>query len=90
MLILAAAALAEVPAERFDPIRRGGNDAQEFGPRKSLLYLGNLRLYDFAHSYQGDENYKIIPSRHSFSPEGNIVHPQGQLVAPSQTHLAQC
>jgi hypothetical protein len=88
VLILAAAALAEVPAERFDPIRRGSKDADELRASKSLLHVNNFRFYDLARSYKGDENDKIIPSRHSFSPEGNIIHPQGQLVTLSQTNFA--
>jgi hypothetical protein len=90
VLVLAAAALAEVLAERFDPFRRGSNNVEEFGPRESLLHVGNLCLHDFARRYEWDENNKIIQSRHSFSPEGNIIHPQGQFVTPSQTHFAQC
>jgi hypothetical protein len=74
----------------FDPTRRGSNNAEEFGPRESFLHISHFRLHDFSRSHKGDENDKIIPSRHSFSPEGNIVHPQGQLVTPSQTHFAQC
>ena len=86
MLILATAALAEVPAGRFDPLRSRGNNPEELGARESLLQLRHFRLDHFAHGHERNEDDEIFHARHPFAPEGNVANRQGQLVAQSQSH----
>ena len=87
VLVLASAAHAEVRADRFYPLRRGGDNAEKLGPREPLLRFSEFGLHDFAHGHERDENYKILNPRHPFAPEGNIADRQGQPVAQSKTHV---
>jgi hypothetical protein len=72
MLVLAAAAHAEVRTDRFYPLRRGGDHTEKLGPREPLLQFSDFGLDHFAHGHERDENDKILNARHPFSPEGNI------------------
>ena len=81
MLVLATAALAEVGAERFDPVGGGSHYAEESGPGKSLFQFRNFRFHYFAPGHERDENDKIFHARHPLAPEGDIANRQGQLVA---------
>ena len=74
VLVLAATALAEVAAERFDPLGRRGQHAEKPGPREPLLHLRNFRLHHFAHSHERNKDDKILDARHPFAPEGNIAN----------------
>jgi hypothetical protein len=61
VLVLAAAALAEVRAERFAPGRRGGlDDAEQFGPREALLDFRDFRFHDLARGDERNEDDKIL------------------------------
>jgi hypothetical protein len=80
VLILATAALAEVRAERLDPIGRGGHDPKHPGPGEALLYFRDLRFHDLARCDEGDEDDKILHAGNPFAAEGNIANRQGQLV----------
>jgi hypothetical protein len=81
VLVLAAAALAEVWAERFHPVGRGTHDTKEPGPGEALLYFRDLRFDDLARSDEGNEDDKILHPGDTFSAEGDITNRQGQLVA---------
>jgi hypothetical protein len=86
VLILAATALAEVRAQRFDSLWRRLNYAEESGPRKPPLQFRYFCFHHFTPSYERDENDKIFHPGHPFAPEGNIANRYGQFVAQSQTH----
>jgi len=89
VLILAAAARAEVSAARLDPFRGRFQHPQQPGPGIALLQLRYFRFHQFAHGYEGDENHEIFPARHTFAPEGQIADPQAQLVAQRQIHASE-
>jgi hypothetical protein len=74
VLVLAAAAHAEMRADRFYPLWRGGDNAEKLGPREPLLHFSDFGLHDFAHGHERDENDKILNARHPFSPEGNVAN----------------
>jgi hypothetical protein len=80
VLVLAAAALAEVRAERFDPVGGGGNDTKKPGPGEALLDLRDLRFHNLARGDEGNEDDKVLHPGDTFAPEGYIANRQGQLV----------
>jgi hypothetical protein len=65
VLILAAAALAEVTAGRFDALRRRLNDAQQFRAGKILFDLRDFNLHDFADEHKRHEHDKGVEGRGS-------------------------
>ena len=89
VLVLAAAALAEVAAGRFDPLRGRADHAQQPGPGESLLHLRDLRFHDFARSDERDEDDKILDARDAFAPEGNVAQSSRSTCRPSQTHAEE-
>jgi hypothetical protein len=88
MLVLAAAALAEIRAERLDSFRRLLEYPQQPRTRKPLLYLGQFRFHQFTGRSKVKENDKIIQSRHAFATEGNVANPQSNLFRYSGTHFS--
>jgi hypothetical protein len=89
VLVLAAAALAEVRAEWFDPVGGGSHDTKKPGPGEALLYFRDFSFHDLARSDKGNENDKILRPGDAFATEGNIVNRQGQLVAQSEAHAEE-
>ena len=55
MLVLAAAAIAEVPAFRGDSIRRWLDDAEQSRPSEAFFHFGNLDFDYFADLNEWDE-----------------------------------
>jgi hypothetical protein len=81
MLILATATLAEVRAERFDPVGGGSHNTKEPSSGEALLYFSDLRFHDLALGDKRNEDDKVLHPGDPFAAEGNIANRQGQLVA---------
>src|ERR1035438_9412277 len=81
MLILATATLAEVRAERFDPVGGGSHNTKEPSPGEALLYFRDLCFHDLALGDERNEDDKVLHPGDPFATEGNIANRQGQLVA---------
>src|SRR3954452_12231365 len=56
VLILAFAALEEIFAARFDPLRRRRHDLDEFGAREAALFLAQVDLSLFAGDHEGNKD----------------------------------
>jgi hypothetical protein len=89
VLILAAATLAEVRAERFDPVGRGSHNPKKPSPGEALLYFRDLRFHDLAPGDERNEDDKVLHPGDPFAAEGNIANRQGQLVAYSRAHAEE-
>jgi hypothetical protein len=87
VLVLAAAALAEIRAERLDPFGRLLDYAQQPRTPKPFLYLDQFRFYYFTGCSKGQENDKIVQSRHAFATEGDVANSQTNLFCYSGTHF---
>ena len=85
MLILAAAAISKITAQRLDSFWRGLNDAQEPGPGETLFHLDHFGFHDFANDHKRHENNEIFEPRHAFAAECNVAYRQRQSIADSQT-----
>ncbi len=89
MLILAAAASAEITALRRNALRRRLNHAQQLRPRKILFDLGDFRFNDFASHDKRDEDDEIIHAPDAFAAEGNVEDGQGNFLACFEWHTAR-
>ena len=86
MLILAAAAIAEVTTLGSDPLGRWLNDSQKSSAGKTFFYFRDFDLDDFADLNERNEDDKIFDSRDSFTTECDIGNSEGQVFANSGTH----
>src|SRR6185312_15256399 len=76
VLVLAAAATAEIPARRLDALGRGHNHPRKPGPREVLFDFRDFRLHLLADKHEGDEHDKIFQARHAFTAERDVTDPQ--------------
>ncbi len=86
VLILAAAARAEVSAFRRDALRRRCDDAQQLGPREILFHLRDFHLDRFADDDERHKNHKIINPPHALAAEREVVDGQVDLIADLERH----
>src|SRR5688572_28474810 len=63
VLILAAAAIAEVLAEWLNAIGRRREDAKEFGAGETLLHLGDFKFDFFPERDEWNEDDEIVDAR---------------------------
>jgi hypothetical protein len=89
VLVLAAAALAEVRAEWFNSIGGSRHDTKQPGPGEAPLYLRDFHFHDLARSDEGNEDDKILSPGNAFATKGDVVNRQGQLVAQSEVHARE-
>jgi hypothetical protein len=87
VLVLATAALAEIRAERLDSFGRLLNNPQQPRTRKSFLYLSQFGFYQFTGRSKGQEDDKIVQSRHAFATESDVANSQTNLFRYSGTHF---
>ena len=73
MLVLAAAAVAEIFALRLDTVFRRLDDVEEVGASETFLHLGDLGLNRLALDHQRHEHDKPIHAPDAFAAEGYIV-----------------
>ena len=74
VLILAAAAIREITAQRLDPFRRRLHNPQQPRARKTFFHLGDFRFHHLAHHHERDKDDKIFQPSHPFAAEGNIIN----------------
>ena len=86
VLILAAAARAEVAARRLDALRRRLHDAQQPRARKILFHLRDFHFDGFADQHERHEHDKIVHAPDAFAAERDVVDGQTQTVADLQWH----
>jgi hypothetical protein len=86
VLILASAALPEIPALRHNPLGRTLDDMNQARASKTLFDLSDFRLHNFTHGYKRYEYDQIRKTRHAFTAEGNIFNCQGDFFARNRTH----
>jgi hypothetical protein len=86
VLVLAAAAQAEVRTEWFNSIGGSGHHTKQPGTGEAPLYLGDFRFHDLARGDEGNEDDKILRPGNAFATEGDVVNRQGQLVAQNEAH----
>jgi len=86
VLILAAAALREVLAFRFDAFWRGGYDTRQLRPRKILFDLGDFRLNHFTDNDERHEDDEIIQPPDTFPAKGEVVDGQGDFIRQFERH----
>ena len=87
VLILAAAALAEVRAKRLDPLGGGSHDTKKPRSGEALLYLRHFHFHDLARSNEGYEHDKFFRPADALATERNIVDRQSQLIAWCEAHV---
>jgi hypothetical protein len=73
MLILAAAAPAEIRTQGLDAIGRGLKDAHEFCAGEVLFDLGQFGFNFFADEDEGNEHDKIIHPGDAFAAKSNVI-----------------
>ena len=78
MLILAAAADAEIFAARLHPLRGDLQHSEELRPRVLALDLGDLGRDFFARNGKGNENDEILHTADSLAAKGQVADFQGQ------------
>jgi len=86
VLILAAAAVAEVPASGLNALRRGLKHSEQPGARKAFFDFSNLRLDSFAAGDERDKDHKIFHSSDAFTAKSSVANRQGQFIANIRTH----
>ena len=86
MLILAAAAIAEVLAFRNHAVGRGLNDSDQTRAGEPFLNFNDLCFNNFANLNERNEDNEIFDSGDSFTTECNIRDGEGQVFANSGTH----
>ena len=86
MLILAAAARAEMAAFRFDAFQRRFLHSQQFRPRKILFDLRDFSGDGFADQHERHEHHEVIHAPDAFAAERDVVDCQGNLVADFERH----
>ena len=84
MLILAAAAIAEIPAGRGDPVRGSLQHFEQPRAGKALLHLGDFDLHLFLWQHKRHKHDKIIHPRHAFATKSNIVDSDDRPLAKRQ------
>ena len=73
VLILAAAAIAEVLAERLNAVGRRVNDAEQFGATETFLHFGQFDFNGFAERDERNEDDEIFDARDAFTAESDVV-----------------
>jgi hypothetical protein len=63
VLVVAAAALAEVAASRVDAVRSGLEDLDDLGPQEGLLHLRDLHAHKLLGRRQRDEDSHALMAR---------------------------
>ncbi len=86
MLVLAAAAAAEILALRFYAIRRRHDHFDQSRPRESFFYLGHFRHHLLARNDEGHEDDEIIEAGHALATKGEVGNRQVQPLARLQVH----
>ena len=86
VLILAAAAIAEVAATGLNALGGGLKDSDEPGAGKALFHFGDLRLDSFAAGNERNEDHKIFHSPDAFAAKSGVANRQSQFIANSWTH----
>jgi len=86
VLVLAAAAPAEVRARRRHTLRRRLDHPQQPGAREILLHLHQLRLDGFANERERDEHNKIIKTANAFAAERDVRNCQLDCLTNNQRH----
>jgi hypothetical protein len=86
VLILAAAARAEVLTFRRDALRRRRDDAQQFGAGEILFHFRDFRLDRFAGDDKRNEYDKFINASDAFTAEREIVDGQVYFIAKFERH----
>jgi len=81
VLVLAAAASAEIGAGRFDALGSGLNDADEFGAAEILFYFGQFDFDFLAHEDEGDEHDEFFDARDTFAAEGDVADADGYFLS---------
>ena len=81
VLVLAAAAHAEVAAFRRGALWRCCDDVQQSGARKILLHLRDFRLNGFAGDDEWYEHDQFIHAPDPFAAERDIVNRQINFIA---------
>jgi hypothetical protein len=89
VLILAAAAVAEVTASGGDAIGGWLDDAEQARAGEALLCFGDLNFDYFADLNERNEDDEIFNSRDSFTTECDVGNREGQVFANSGTHGKQ-
>ena len=83
VLILAAAALFEVPALRHDALRRRLQNSQQPRPRKLLLHVGDFDFHFLAHQHEWDKQNQTVHSRDAFASKCDVMNRGDELAADS-------
>src|SRR2546425_3615817 len=86
VLILAAAAIAEIAASGLNALGRGLKHSDQPGARKAFFNFGDLRLDSFAAGDERDEDHKIFHSPDAFAAKSSVANRQSQFIANSRTH----
>jgi hypothetical protein len=86
VLILAAAAFAEITAGGFDTLRGRFFDADQFCPRKIPFDLRDFDLDDFTHEHKWHKHDKIAHTPDALAAKRNVVNGQNQSVANVEWH----
>src|SRR5208282_1676106 len=81
VLILASAAIPEVPAWRHDALCRGLQDSQQTRPSETGFDLCQFHFHRFAARHKRDKDHKTTPSTDAIAAEGDVVDGQGQFRA---------
>jgi len=81
VLILAAAAAAEIRARRFHAFGGGLNDPHEFGATEILFDLGQFDFDFLAYKDEGNEDDKFIDARDAFAAERDVADANGYFLS---------
>src|SRR5438034_6117748 len=78
VLILAAAALAEVTARRRNAFGRGFQDSEQPRSRKLLFHFDDFDFDIFPHHDKRDEEDEVIHARQALAAEGDVANRDGE------------